>query len=78
MITHLTERLEKIGITLLFTGLKKQVLEVFQRTGLFDRLGAEHFFRTDYQALEYAWAQIGNNHEADCPLNVVCEVKPAD
>ena len=78
MITHLTERLEKIGITLLFTGLKKQVLEVFQRTGLFDRLGSGRFFRTDYQALEYAWAQIGNNHEADCPLNVVCPVNPAD
>jgi SulP family sulfate permease len=78
MITHLMERLEKIGITLLFTGLKKQVLEVFQRTGLFDKLGAGRFFRTDYQALEYAWAQIGNNHEADCPLNVVCPVNTTD
>jgi len=77
MITHLTERLEKIGITLLFTGLKSQVLEVFQRTGLFDKLGVGRFFRTDYQALEYAWAQVGNNHEVDCPLNVVCQVKPA-
>lgn len=77
MITHLAERLEKVGITLLFTGLKRQVLEVFQRTGLFDKLGAGRFFRTDDQALEYAWAQIGNGHEADCPLNVVCQVKPA-
>ncbi len=46
--------------------------------GLFDKLGSGRFFRTDYLALEYAWAQIGNNHEADCPLNVVCPVNPAD
>jgi len=77
MITHLAERLEKVGITLLFTGLKKRVLEVFQRTGLFDKLGAGRFFRTDVLALEFAWSQIGNEHEVDCPLNVVCQVKPA-
>ena len=77
MITLLAERLEKAGITLLFTGLKKQVLEVFQRTGLYERLGAQRFFRTDDQALEYAWKQIGGNHEVDCPLNIVCQLKPA-
>jgi len=74
MIAQLAERLQKIGITVLFTGLKRQVQEVFQRTGFFDKLGAEFFFRTDDQALEYAWAKIGNNHEADCPLNVVCRI----
>ena len=58
MITHLAERLEKVGITLLFTGLKSQVLDVFQRTGLFDKLGAGRFFRTDDQALEFAWTQM--------------------
>jgi SulP family sulfate permease len=77
MITHLAERLEKVGITLLFTGLKRQVLEVFQRTGLYDKLGVGRFFRTDDLALEYAWTQIGNNHEADCPLNVVCPLPTA-
>lgn len=76
MITHLAERLKKIGITLLFTGLKRQVLEVFQRTGLVDKLGVNHFFRTDEQALEFAWSQIGDNHEVDCPLNIVCQINP--
>ena len=78
MIMLLAERLEKIGITLLFTGLKRQVLEVFQRTGLYARFGAQRFFRTDDQALEFAWTQIGNNHEADCPLNIVCQLKTAN
>ena len=77
MLAHLTERLEKAGIRLLFTGLKKQVLEVFQRTGLYDRVGAEYFFRTEDQALDYAWQQLGDGHEVDCPLNVVCPIKPA-
>jgi MFS superfamily sulfate permease-like transporter len=77
MIGHLAERLEKVGITLLFTGLKKQVLDVFLRTGLYQKIGVERFFRTDDLALEYAWKQIGNNHEADCPLNVVCPLPPA-
>lgn len=74
MLSHLTERLRAAGIEILFTGLKKQVMDVLVRTGLHDRLGAGAFFRTDEQALEYAWKKLGNNHEAACPLNVVCPV----
>jgi SulP family sulfate permease len=74
MLAHLSERLHKAGIEMLFSGLKKQVLDVLVRTGLYDRLGAARFFRTDDQALDHAWKQLGNNHEADCPLNVVCPV----
>ena len=77
MIAQLAERLEKVGITLLFTGLKRQVLEVFQRTGLADKLGTGSFFRTEGHALEHVWQQLGNSHETDCPLNVVCQIKPA-
>lgn len=77
MLSHLTERLHKSGIEVLFTGLKKQVLDVMVRTHLHERLGAERFFRTEDQALEYVWEKLGNNHEADCPLNIVCPVQPA-
>ncbi len=78
MLAHLTERLEKTGIKVLFTGLKKQVLDVLTRTGLYDRIGAGRFFRTEDQALDHAWEQLGNNHEADCPLNIVCPVTPGN
>jgi len=78
MLSHLAERLHGAGIELLFTGLKKQVMDVFLRTGLYNRLGAERFFRTEDLALDFAWKQLGNNHEADCPLNVVCPVAPAN
>ncbi len=76
MLSHLAERLDKAGIRLLFTGLKTQVMDVLRRTGLYERVGARHFFRTEDQALDYAWQALGNNHEADCPLNIVCPVTP--
>ena len=71
------QRLDKAGIQVLFTGLKTQVLDVLTRTGLYARIGAGRFFRTEDQALEHVWQQLGDNHEVDCPLNVVCQVKPA-
>jgi MFS superfamily sulfate permease-like transporter len=77
MLAHLAERLDKAGIALLFTGLKKQVLDVLLRTGLYDKIGAGHFFRTEELALDHAWRMLGNNHEANCPLNIVCPVPAA-
>ena len=76
MLSQLSERLDKAGIQLLFTGLKKQVLDVFMRTGLYEKLGPERFFRTEDQALDHVWKLLGNNHEVDCPLNIVCPVTP--
>ncbi len=77
MLSHLSERLHAGGIEVLFVGVKKQVLDVFQRTGLYQSLGAERFFRTEDQALDHVWKKLGNNHEVDCPLNIVCPVTPA-
>ncbi|MBI3571055.1 MAG: STAS domain-containing protein [Gammaproteobacteria bacterium] len=74
MLAHLAERLHATGIEVLFTGLKKQVVDVFVRTGFYDRLGASAFFRTEEQALDYVWKKLGNQHEIDCPLNIVCPV----
>ncbi|WP_197703160.1 SulP family inorganic anion transporter [Sulfurifustis variabilis] len=75
MLAHLADRLEKAGIRMVFTGLKKQVIDAFQRTGLYRRLGPDRFFRTEEQALDQAWKELGGNHEADCPLNVVCPIE---
>ena len=76
MLAHLAERLHATGIEVLFTGLKKQVVDVFVRTGFYAKLGAGAFFRTEEQALDYAWEKLGNQHEIDCPLNIVCPVIP--
>ncbi len=77
MLANLAERLDSSNIQMLFTGLKKQVMDVFQRTGLHEKLGPGRFFRTEEQALDHVWQQLGNNHAVDCPLNIVCPVKSA-
>jgi anti-anti-sigma regulatory factor len=77
MLSHLADRLDKAGIELLFTGLKKQVLDTFERTGLHARIGAQGFFRTEDHALDYAWKRLGEDHQASCPLNIVCQL-PSD
>ncbi len=76
MLSHLSERLRAAGIEILFAGVKKQVMDVFERTGLYRNIGAERFFRTEEQALDHVWKKLGNNHEVDCPLNIVCPVTP--
>jgi anti-anti-sigma factor len=76
MLAHLSERLKAGGIDVLFVGAKKQVLDVFERTGLYERIGAENFFRTEEQVLDHVWKKLGNNHEVDCPLNIVCALTP--
>ncbi len=68
-LAHLSERLRAAGIEILFAGVKKQVLDVFEHTSLHEKIGAECFFRSEDQALEHTWKALGNNHEADCPLN---------
>lgn len=78
MLAHLTERLHAAGIVVLFAGLKKQVIDVFIRTGLYKEIGETRFFRTVEQALDHAWKQLGGNHEVDCPLNIVCPIQPAN
>jgi len=77
MLSTLAERLQQTDIELVFAGVKKQVMDVLTRTGFHDKLGADAFFRTEEQALEYAWKKLGNGHEVDCPLNIVCPVIPA-
>jgi len=52
MIRHLVTRLQENGVTMVFSGLKRQVLSVMESTGLYDRIGAQHFFRTEELALE--------------------------
>ena len=52
MLSNLIDRLKAGGITLGFSGLKPQVTEVMERTGLSARIGAVNLFATDDAALE--------------------------
>ena len=50
--SHLVQRLRENGVTMVFSGLKRQVLGVMEKTGLYETIGAQHFYRTEEQALE--------------------------
>jgi SulP family sulfate permease len=65
VIHHLVERLNAIGVVMLFAGLKKQVLDVLQATGLRDEIGEQRFFATAEQALEKIYARDEYSDEDD-------------
>lgn len=65
VIHHLVERLNGIGVVMLFAGLKKQVIDVMQATGLREAIGERRFFSTAEQALERIYAREENLGEDD-------------
>jgi SulP family sulfate permease len=56
VMRHLVERLRANGITVMFSGLKKQVTDVMRATGLFDDIVHASIFATADQAIEGAYA----------------------
>lgn len=60
VVRHLVERLQASGVTLVFAGLKKQVLDLMRRTGLYPVIGAGHFFPNEDQALVAIYRWLGD------------------
>jgi SulP family sulfate permease len=73
VIHHLVERLHAAGITLVFSGLKKQVLDVMRATGLFEAIGQDKLFATVDQAIAAIYEQLGEAAADD----LFCAIKPA-
>jgi sulfate permease, SulP family len=71
VIRHLARRLQESGVTMVFSGLKRQVLQVMENTGLFALIGAQNFFRTEDGALDaiYQWIKDPTFDLKFCPLN---------
>jgi sulfate permease, SulP family len=61
VVNHLVERMYANGIIMVFSGLKKQVLDVMHRTNLFDHIGDKNIFATKDQALFDIYNRIGDN-----------------
>jgi SulP family sulfate permease len=59
VIRLLNERLTESGITLVFSGLKKQVLDVMHRTGLYNKITPDHILADDDRALTAICAWLG-------------------
>jgi SulP family sulfate permease len=73
MLHHLVERLSQGGITLVFSGLKRQVLNVMRQTHLFELIGEDNIFATEDQAIAAIYERLGDTAKED----LFCLVKTA-
>jgi SulP family sulfate permease len=73
VLHQLNDRLRENGIILVFSGLKRKILDVLRQGGLMAIIGEENFHVTEDMALEYIYKQLGEEPEVD--LNY-CLLKP--
>jgi len=69
VLHHLVESLHENGITVVFSGLKRQILQVMLATGLFEVIGEQNIFSNEDYALDeiYKRLELDASGEA-CPL----------
>lgn len=58
VIHHVVERLRANGVRVVFSGLKKQVIDVMRHSGLFDYIGHENIFADEDKALDSIYAEV--------------------
>jgi SulP family sulfate permease len=65
VVHHIVDRLKSNGVTVMFSGLKKQVIDVMRATGLFDVITQDNVFATADLALAAIYARHGDQAAAD-------------
>ena len=65
VIHSLVDRLKARGVTLIFAGLKAQVLEVMERTGLDEIIGKENIFRSTDASVAAVQARVERDKEKE-------------
>jgi SulP family sulfate permease len=65
MLHSLISRLHESGVETIFSGLKKQILDVMRATGLYQLIGDDNIFATEEQALSALSHRLGDNAEHD-------------
>ena len=70
VVHHLVERLRESGVEIVFSGLKKQILDVMRATDLFNLIGQRNIFATEDQALAAIYERLGEEATDDllCPV----------
>jgi SulP family sulfate permease len=70
VVHHLVERLRETGVEVVFSGLKKQILDVMRATGLFELISQGNIFATENQALASIYERLGEDAMDDllCPM----------
>jgi len=70
VLHHLVERLRDNGVQLVFSGLKRQIMDILNRTHLKENIGEQNIFPTSNLALESIYEQLDAAGDGDvyCPL----------
>ena len=70
VLHHLVQRLHDNGVQLVFSGLKRQIMQIMSRTNLLDHIGEQYIHATANQALEAIYQQLdaAADGEVYCPL----------
>jgi SulP family sulfate permease len=64
-LASIVQNFSKHGIVLI-SGLNNQPEEILKKTGLYKKIGEEHFFRHTGQAIQYALQQLDRNKCLGC------------
>jgi SulP family sulfate permease len=75
VIHHLLDRLKDSGVSLVFSGLKKQVLDVMRATGLYDAITESNLFATEDLAIAEIYKRMGQPTEGDAFVNQSASAK---
>jgi SulP family sulfate permease len=65
VVHHLVERLREVGVEIIFSGLKKQILDVMHATGLFELIAQRNIFATEDQAIAAIRERLGDEATDD-------------
>ena len=65
MVHNMVIQLQQSGVEVVFSGLKKQVLDVMRATGLFGFIGGEqNIYATETQAFNAIYSRLGESENA--------------
>jgi sulfate permease, SulP family len=69
VLRHLVERLAESNVTVMFSGLKRQILQVLRSTGLNNIIGEQHIFPDEDMAFDAIYDLLGQSAAGKyCPL----------
>jgi len=64
-LEEIREEYANLGIPILFSGVKGPVRDAFEKAGLTDKIGKDHFFLSTHEAIQYLDEQLGAEDEED-------------
>jgi len=69
VLHHLVDRLHENGMTVVFSGLKRQIFQVMHASGLYEVIGAQNIFSNEDFALDEIYKRLHLGASGDvCPL----------